>query len=286
MNVLIYGSNGWIGKQILSVMMEKNISFTKGQSRCDNISSLTKEFDSVNPTHVICSIGRTHANGINTIDSLEEKEMLSTNMTDNLYGPLCIAQLCKLKNIHMTYLGTGCIFNKDLETHSYQYTENDDPDFFGSSYSVVKGTTDKLMKNIFYDTVLNVRIRMPIIDDLECKRNFVTKILSYPNICSIANSMTYLPELLPIMIDMLIKKEVGTINLVNPGVISHNEILELYKSNVDDTKTWTNISIDDQNKILKSKRSNNWLSTKKLESMYKVNSISDVFKHFFTPQNI
>jgi hypothetical protein len=129
---------------------------------------------------------------------------------------------------------------------------------------------------------LNVRIRMPIIDDSECKRNFVTKILSYPNICSIPNSMTYLPELLPIMIDMLIKKEVGTINLVNPDIISHNQILELYKLNVDETKTWTNISIDEQNQMLKSKRSNNWLSTKKLESMYKVNSINDVFKNLFT----
>ena len=281
MHVLIYGSNGWIGKQITDSMTEKNIIFTKGQSRCDNIIDLTQEIDSVNPTHVICTIGRTHGNGVNTIDSLEEKDMLITNMTDNLYGPLCIAQVCKSKNIHMTYLGTGCIFNKDLETHSYQYTEDDEPDFFGSSYSVVKGTTDKLMKNMFNDTVLNVRIRMPIIDDLDCKRNFVTKILSYPNICSIPNSMTYLPELIPIMIDMVIKKEVGTINLVNPGIISHNEILELYKSNVDETKTWTNICIAEQNEMLKSKRSNNWLSTKKLESMYTVNSISDVFKNLF-----
>ena len=281
MHVLIYGPNGWIGRQIIFTMTEKNISFTNGISRCDDMIALTAEIDSVNPTHVICAIGRTHANGINTIDSLEEKDMLITNITDNLYAPLCIAQVCKSKNIHMTYLGTGCIFNRDMETHSYQYTEEDDPDFFGSSYSVVKGTTDKLMKNMFHDTVLNVRIRMPIIDDLECKRNFVTKILTYPNICSIPNSMTYLPELIPIMIDMLMKKEVGTINLVNPGIISHNQILELYKSNVDGTKTCTNISIEEQNKILKSKRSNNWLSTEKIESMYKINSISDVFNNLF-----
>ena len=93
--------------------------------------------------------------------------------------------------------------------------------------------------------------------------------------------MTYLPELLPIMIDMLMKKKLGTINLVNPGMISHNQILELYKSKVDDTKTWTNISIHEQNNMLKSKRSNNWLSTKELESMYNVKSISDVFKELF-----
>lgn len=153
--------------------------------------------------------------------------------------------------------------------------------FILAIYSRVMKNSNNFLHNMFYDTVLNVRIRMPIIDDLECKRNFVTKILTYPNICSIPNSMTYLPELIPIMIDMLMKKEVGTINLVNPGIISHNQILELYKSNVDGTKTWTNISIDEQNKILKSKRSNNWLSTEKIESMYKINSISDVFNNLF-----
>jgi hypothetical protein len=32
---------------------------------------------------------------------------------------------------------------------------------------------------------------------------------------------------------------------------------------------------------LKSERSNNWLSTKKLESMYVVRNINDVFKEIF-----
>ena len=45
--------------------------------------------------------------------------------------------------------------------------------------------------------------------------------------------MTVLPELLPIALDMMLKLETGTINLTNPGLISHNEILEMYKEIVD-----------------------------------------------------
>jgi 3,5-epimerase/4-reductase len=108
------------------------------------------EIDQVNPSHIIATIGRTHGNGINTIDCLEDKDMLKTNIGDNLFSPF----------------------------------------------------------------------RMPIVNDLTCKRNFLTKILSYMKICSIPNSMTYLPELLPIMVDMAIKKKTGTINLTNPRVIS------------------------------------------------------------------
>lgn len=80
--------------------------------------------------------------------------------------------------------------------------------------------------------------------------------------------MTYLPELLPIMLDLSKNKEVGTINLTNPGTISHNEILELYKTYVDTKFTWNNFTIDEQDAILDSKRSNNKLNTDKLKKLY------------------
>jgi 3,5-epimerase/4-reductase len=262
-------------------MVNKGISFTEGIARCDHLESLIDEINTVKPTHVISTIGRTHGNGVNTIDCLEHKDMLKTNIGDNLFSPLSMAHICKDQNIHFTYLGTGCIFNRDEYTSEYAYSEGDDPDFFGSSYSVVKGYTDRMMRLMYADTTLNVRIRMPIVDDLTCDRNFITKILSYPKICSIPNSMTYLPELLPIMVDMAVKKKTGTINLTNPGMISHNDILEMYKDKVDPSKSWENMSIQDQNAILKSKRSNNWLDTAKLEGEYNVKGIQEVIEGLF-----
>ena len=129
------------------------------------------------------------------------------------------------------------------------------------------------------DSVLNVRIRMPI---TSCKstRNFITKITTYEKICSVPNSMTVLDELIPIMIDMACNKETGTINLTNPGLISHNEILEMYKEIVDPEFTWKNFSIDEQSKILAAGRSNNYLDTTRLESLYpKVNNIKDAIRN-------
>ena len=99
-------------------------------------------------------------------------------------------------------------------------------------------------------------------------RNFITKITTYDKICSIPNSMTVLPELLPYVIKMMEQHTIGTINLTNPGVISHNEILEMYKDIVDPSFTWTNFSIEEQNEILASKRSNNYLDTSRLEQLY------------------
>jgi hypothetical protein len=117
---------------------------------------------------------------------------------------------------------------------------------------------------------------MPITDEFN-ERNFIYKITHYEKICSIPNSMTVLNELLPIMIDMaLVKGLTGTINLTNPGLISHNEILKMYKDIVDKDFEWKNFSIEEQNKILLSKRSNNLLDTSKLEELYpNVSNIQD-----------
>jgi K+-sensing histidine kinase KdpD len=81
------------------------------------------------------------------------------------------------------------------------------------------------------------------------------------------NSMTVLDELLPVLIEMALNKQVGTVNLTNPGLITHNEILEMYKEIVDPDFTWSNFTIDEQNQILASKRSNNCLDTTKLTNI-------------------
>jgi len=274
MIVLIYGSSGWIGSIFKKIMEKNNIRFYCGKSRVDCKSTLIDEISNVNPTHIISFIGRTHGKigdrKITTIDYLEEPGKLVDNIRDNLYSPLLLSQLCKERNIHYTYLGTGCIFKFD-ESHPFEqeengFTETSLPNFFGSSYSVVKGYTDQIM-SLYSDSTLNLRIRMPITGEKN-ERNFITKIVNYDKICSIANSMSVLPELLPFVLKMMDQKITGTINLTNPGLISHNEMLEMYKEIVDPLFTWKNFSQDEQRKILASDRSNNFLDTTKLEKLF------------------
>jgi dTDP-glucose 4,6-dehydratase len=275
MNILIYGSRGWIGKQFINILNKNNINYIEGKERCDDVEKLEAEIKLHNPTHVLSLIGRTHGKigdkVIPTIDYLEEDGKLVENIKDNLFSPLMMAMICNENNIHFTYLGTGCIFNYDDE-HEDGFTEKDNPNFFGSSYSIVKGFTDRIMKK---QNILNLRIRMPINDEIS-SRNFITKITTYEKICSIPNSMTVLPELIPYAIEMMKRNIKGTVNLTNPGVISHNEILEMYKEIVDNTFTWKNFSIEEQNQILSSKRSNNKLNTDTLKTFFpEIKNIKD-----------
>jgi dTDP-4-dehydrorhamnose reductase len=272
--ILIYGSKGWIGSQFVNILKNNNMHFVEGNSRVDNDKQLMEEIINTNPTHIVSFIGRTHGKINNknytTIDYLEEEGKLFENIRDNLFSPLLLSDICSKKNIHYTYLGTGCIFKFD-EEHPYGkeengFTELSQPNFFGSSYSVVKGFTDRLM-HLYEDKVLNLRIRMPITSEKN-PRNFITKIVNYEKICSVPNSMTVLPELLPYVLDMMKNKITGTINLTNPGLISHNEILQMYKEIVDNNFKWNNFSQDEQRKILAADRSNNYLDTTKLETLY------------------
>lgn len=265
MKWLVYGSFGWIGKQVCTILNNLGETIIHAKSRADNETDVENEIIETNPDRIISLIGRTFGPGCNTIDYLEQKGKLVENLKDNLYGPLVLAMLSKKHNIHFTYLGTGCIFN-GYEGDDNGYSEEAKPDFFGSSYSTVKGYTDRIM-HMFNDSVLNCRIRMPIQEIIE-PRNFITKIMTYDKICSTDNSMSVLPELLPIMVDMAKNKVTGTINLTNPGLINHNEILEMVKEIIDPNFNWVNFTIEEQEKILLAGRSNNLLNTDKLQHMY------------------
>ena len=260
---LVYGSAGWIGQKYCK-FAQSHVTVVPGKARADDLEGLRAEIEEVRPSHVVCIIGRTHGPGCGTIDWLEQPGHLKHNVRDNLFGPVMIARECENRGIKMTYMGTGCIFKFTDEQKIF--TEDDLPNFFGSSYSIVKGYTDQIVK-LFPDTVLNCRIRMPISSD-RSPRNFITKITTYEKICSIPNSMTVLEEILPIMVDMGQRGITGTYNMTNPGIISHNEILQMYKDTVDPTFTWKNFSHAEQLKILAADRSNNELTTDELKGLY------------------
>jgi len=264
MKWLVYGSKGWIGGMVTAMLTLHEEIVVEATARADQETDVEAELVSVRPDRILCFIGRTHGPGYSTIDYLEQKGKLVENVRDNLYSPLVLALLGKKYGIHVTYLGTGCIFsNTDGES---AFTEESLPNFFGSGYSTVKGFTDRLMR-FFSDSTLNLRIRMPIIG-YHHPRNFITKITSYERVCSIPNSMTVLSDMIPIIIDMATRNVTGTINLTNPGTISHNEILDLYKKYVDSAFTWKNFTLEEQAQILLSGRSNNELDTSRLRQLY------------------
>lgn len=275
MKLLIYGHLGWIGSYFCNYVRNNftNIELLFPRTRADDMEGVQTDLDEYLPDRVLSFIGRTSGPGFNSIDYLEQRGKMLENIRDNLFSPLILMKLCQDRNIHFTYLGTGCIFSYNHESDP-PFAESSRPNFFGSSYSVVKGFTDQLTR--LFPNTLNVRIRMPISEKNE-PRNFISKIIRYPKICNTLNSMSVLPDMIPILFQAVIDKMTGTINLVNPGPTDHNTILKLYQKYIDPNHYWINITEEEQDKILLAKRSKNVL-VPTFDAPNTVESIERIFK--------
>jgi len=259
--VLIFGGKtGWIGGLMGELVnKEEGMECFLAESRIENRADVEAELDKIKPSHVLMSAGIT---GRPNIDWCEDHKPETIRV--NVIGTLNVADLCNTKGIHCTIYATGCIFEYD-DKHTMGsgigFTEEDFPNFASSFYSETKGYMEQMLK--CYPNCLTLRVRMPISDDL-IHRNFVTKIVKYERVVNIPNSMTVLTEMLPASLAMAQKGLTGVYNFTNPGVISHNEVLDLYTKYIDPTYTYTNFTVEEQAKVIKAGRSNNELDTTKL----------------------
>lgn len=249
----MFGKNGWIGGQLIELLRAQGKTVHLASSRTQDRAAVLAEIEEFKPTHIINAAGVT---GRPNVDWCESNKIATIRA--NVLGTLTVADICEEKGLHHTLYATGCIFEYDEEHpigHS-GFTEEDKPNFHGSFYSHTKAYVEELLKE--YPSTLTLRVRMPISDDLS-PRNFITKIVKYDKVVNIPNSMTVLTELLPISLVMAERNICGIMNFCNPGAISHNQCLALYKQYVDPEYSWSNFTVDEQAKVIVAARSNNTL---------------------------
>ncbi|GER33615.1 dTDP-glucose 4,6-dehydratase [Striga asiatica] len=278
---LIYGRTGWIGGLLGKICEKQGISYEYGKGRLQDRASILADIASVNPTHVFNAAGVTGRPNVDWCES-HKTETVRTNVA----GTLTLADVCRDQGLLVMNYATGCIFEYDAdhpEGSGIGFKEEDKPNFTGSFYSKTKAMVEELLKE--YDNVCTLRVRMPISSDLSNPRNFITKISRYNKVVNIPNSMTILDELLPISVEMAKRDLRGIWNFTNPGVVSHNEILEMYKEYMDPGFKWSNFTLEEQAKVIVAPRSNNEMDASKLKKEFpELLSIKEsLVKYVFEP---
>ena len=80
--------------------------------------------------------------------------------------------------------------------------------------------------------------------------------------------MTVLEEFVPMAVEGALRKLTGAYNWTNPGAISHNEVLELYRDYLHPEFTWENFTEEEQAEVIKAPRSNNTMCGKKIRDAF------------------
>eukprot|EP00928_Gymnodinium_smaydae_P050031 TRINITY_DN33649_c0_g1_i1.p1 TRINITY_DN33649_c0_g1~~TRINITY_DN33649_c0_g1_i1.p1 ORF type:complete len:330 (-),score=71.12 TRINITY_DN33649_c0_g1_i1:219-1208(-) len=269
---VVFGKTGWIGGVIGELLTKRGFEWKFADCRMEEREKVLDLLKSFGATHVMCAAGVT---GRPNVDWCEDHRV-ETNRA-NAIGTLTLADCCEILGVHMVNFATGCIFHYD-EKHplniprdpqtlvaldrSLTFGEDEQANFNGSYYSRTKGYVEDMLRA--YSNVCTLRVRMPIDSNLDNPRNFVYKIANYNKIVNIPNSMTILTELLPYAIELSLRKRCGIYNFCNPGAISHNQVMELYKMYIDPEKEWSNFTVEEQAKVIVAARSNNELNPTKL----------------------
>lgn len=225
-------------KIIFSEIRLKSMQHDRTLLRC--------EMKRYKPTNVVVAIGKSRgklSHEQKNISFLENKPELNTR-SNLLYPWLLVDEAHKHDFIeHVLYLGTGCIYSSyptfkgepQLIPKSYRVREHHDPDFFGSQYSIVKGVLSQMLNSGEYSKLLEARIRMPIVD-FKHDGNLVDKLVSFEKVTNQFNSVTYIPQLFPILVQACVIGEVGPVNLTMPEPIRHQDLLTEYCKKYTDHK--------------------------------------------------
>lgn len=262
--ILVYGAKtGWFGQIIVESLKNMGHKPIIAQSRLENRELVLKEIKQIAPNAIINAAGITGRPNIDWCDNHKPETIRA-----NVLGCINLADIAHQLNIHMTYIGTGYLYNYD-NAHPIGsgkgFTEQDAANHTSSFYCESKMYLQNMLA--CYPNVLVLRFGMPFSADCY-PRNFIIKMTNYKKVINVPNSLSSLEDLLPIAIDMTLRKLTGVYNFTNPGAISHNEVLDLYKEIVDPNFKYQNFSVEEQHQILKAPRPNCILDTNKLTSEY------------------
>jgi len=260
--VLIWGHTGWIGSKLFAKWPRKQWKVVAARSRLQDLAAVEAELCATKCTHVVNAAALT---GRPTVDWCEDHK--ATVLAVNYAAPLALAIVCYKRNIHCTLLGSGCIYQYD-DRHPNQasdgdvgFTDKDVPNFRGSFYSRTKAMLEEAIVAMQLPTLI-LRFRMPIAGD-GSERCLLTKLRKYKDhvVGGLFNSVSYLPDLLPRVPDLVGFRTEGVLNFVQPEAVTHETIVKLACPD----ETFHFVPASDLPSLVKAPRSNCVLSTVHLQ---------------------
>ena len=269
MSKLIVIGDGYIGRKIKKQLSSRvdEIVVLNGLSYDDPVK-LQEEFNSIvgpeirytsgpgfkdpgDKPWVVNCVGYT---GKPNVDACEDEKEKCWQL--NVTFPTLLASFCLKQNTKLINVSSGCIYDG-----ASLYEEIDWPDFGldcanSSWYSRTKHASE-LSVNAF-PNVYTLRVRMPICNDFNSSKNYLTQILKYNNLLEETNSKTVIEDLIKVIHKITNIEDIpaGTYNCVNPDPLSTKEVTQLLDKAGMWNPHWKFIDYTELKKHIKANRSN------------------------------
>lgn len=217
MKLLLIFDSSLILENLAKYLDTVNISYFKVSCKINDIMNTINNNDI---TNVICDSKKSYGKNVYSTAFIEDK--LDINIKNNLYFPLLLASKCNQLDVHLTYIGDGCIFKYDKNGGL--------TDLNISSHAIVNNYCEKILTRVC--KILYLRIRYPIMGNHD-PRCYLTKLSTFNKILDTNNSISIMPSLFHIMIELVKNERTGIFNMFDNTPVNSMELLLNYKHKVD-----------------------------------------------------
>lgn len=232
---VVFGERGFIGSFIVATLREAGCTVESpgdvvlGESRgvIQLLSDLKEKHRGL--LRVVCATGVT---GKPTVDWCEDHK--ERTFEGNVTQPLELARICEQLRLHVTFVGSGCIFEGGSKLDPLD--EDLAPNFERSWYSHTKAEFERrLFRDHAGAGALVWRIRIPVLAGNPLRlehagRCALSKALAYEELSDWPNSVTVLADMIPRGLVLSARMVSGAVNLVNPDPLTMVELRELATS--------------------------------------------------------
>jgi len=255
MKYLVIG-NGYVGRRVIALLAKSGRPYIVADRTSDIEAIMASSFT---PRVVFNCAGYT---GVPNVDACEtEKEK---TLRDNLLLPQRLVRVCERWSAILVHVSSGCLYQGG------PWTEEDPPNFSGSFYSLSKILAEDTVRT--WARHYTFRIRMPFSGANEPK-NLLIKLKNYPRLINYTNSLSHIDDAVKAMIALVYNQApFGTYNVVNPGIISTEEIARMMKLKPE----W--VSREEFSHMIVAPRSECTLSTAKLEQFVDIRPVYDALR--------
>jgi dTDP-4-dehydrorhamnose reductase len=251
--VFLLGSSGYIGQAFGQELAQRGIPFrpiSRQEINYADYRSLRTTLQKEKPEFVINAAGFT---GKPNVDACENQK--GETVAGNVTLAQTVAQACDAAGIRLGFVSSGCIYTgakvrKECGTWAVEdrlteplvsellaqrsdrvagFAEGDEPNFcFAhnncSFYSGTKALAEEVMAGFpdFYVW----RLRIPF-DEFDGQRNYLSKVQRYAKVYQNWNSVSHRRDFVAACLDTWLQKAPGGVyNVVNPGYVSTQEVVE------------------------------------------------------------